>query len=109
MEIFNNSLLILDSNNNTLIYSAPQLYSESAVLVTSCIVTNLTPTTSNLSLSITDSNNTLLSYITHQKPISDSIELIINGKLVLMSSQRLWAQSSASNNLSISLSVLEIN
>ena len=109
MEIFNNSLLILGSTNNTLVYTAPQVYSEARVLVVGCIVTKLTSTTSNLSISITDTNNAPLSYIAHEKPISDSIELITKGKLVLMPSQKIWAQASTANNISISLSVLEIS
>ena len=109
-ESFNNATVILSSTTVTDIYQAPTNNAADRAIVLSCMVSNIDGTASaDVTISITNAANTVLSTLvsTLQVPADGAIEIIPN-KLVLKQSQKIRATASAANDLSITLSALEV-
>lgn len=109
-ETFNNATVVLTSTAVTDIYQAPTSNAANRAIILSCLVTNIDGSASaDITLSITDSANTVLSTLvsTLQVPADGAIEIVPN-KLILKQSQKIRAAASAANDLSITLSALEV-
>ena len=109
-ETFNNATVVLTSTTVTDIYQAPTSNAANRAIVLSCLVTNIDGNIpADITLSITDAANTVLSTLvsTLQVPPDGAIEIVPN-KLILKQSQKIRATASAANDLSITLSALEV-
>lgn len=89
---------------NTEIYTAPVGFSAIVLLAQ---VTNVTSNTSNVTLSIEESNGST-TYLAYENPIPANDSLgILTGKLVLKEGQSLAVSGSQTNALQLVLSILE--
>jgi len=106
---FNNSSLTLSTTNLTDLYQAPTS-TDAVAIILSLMVSNIDGTNSaDVSIIKTDSSNTEQSKIVHTIPIppDTSLEVVAN-KLILKAGEKIRVQASAADDLSITLSCLEI-
>lgn len=109
-EAFNRNSVSLTTTNITDAYQAPNVADANRAVVMSCMVANKkTSGPVPITLSISDSSNTLISTIasTVSVPANASIEAVVN-KLVLKRGEKIRATAGESNQLEITVSSLEI-
>lgn len=109
-ETFNNANVRLTTTSATDVYQAPTANAADRAIVLSCMVAN-TNTTNNqdVTITITDSANTLLSVLAGPVtvPAKSALEVISN-KVVLKQSQKVRATATSANDLQVTLSSLEM-
>ena len=106
---FKDAQVQLSSTSLTDLYQAPTTAGNVAVLL-SILVANVNGTSSaDITVSKTDSSNTLLSQLAFTIPVpaDTSLEVVPN-KIVLSAGEKIRVQASASNFLHVTLSALEI-
>ena len=109
-ETFNNATVKLTTTSATTIYQAPTANAANRAIVLSCVVGNVaTVITAGVTLTVTDSADTILSTLISQVgvPANASLEVIAN-KVVLKQGQKIRATSSHTNALEVTLSALEV-
>jgi hypothetical protein len=109
-ETFNNASVKLTSTSATDIYQAPTGNAADRAIVLSCLVANVDGTNNaDITITITDGSNAVLSTLasTITVPADASLEVIAN-KLILKQSQKIRATASATSDLEVTLSALEI-
>jgi hypothetical protein len=106
---FNNANVNLSTTDVTDVYQAPST-SGNVAIVLSIMVSNVDGSAAaDVSIIKTSSDNTEQSRLAHTIPVpaDTSLEVVAN-KLVLKAGEKIRAQASAANDLSITLSALEI-
>jgi hypothetical protein len=109
-EIFNNASVKLTTTSATTIYQAPTGNAADRSIVLSCLVANVDGASpADITLTITDGSDAVLSTLAHTivVPADATLEVIAN-KVILKQSQKIRATASASNDLEVTLSVLEV-
>ena len=109
-ETFNRASVALTTTTITDVYQAPNLASTDRAIVLSCLVANVNGTAgTDVTLTITDSANTVLSRIanTITVPADATLEAIPN-KLVLKQGEKIRATALNSSYLDVTVSALEI-
>ncbi len=109
-ETFNRASVALSTSSITDIYQAPNIASTDRAIVLSCLVANVNGSAaSDVTLTITDSANTVISRIasTITVPADATLEAIPN-KLVLKRGEKIRATALNAGYLEITVSALEI-
>lgn len=109
-ETFNNASVKLTTTSATDVYQASTANAADRAVVLSCVAANVDGTNSaNITITITDSSNTVLSTLasTILVPANASLEVISN-KVILKQSQKIRATASAANRLEVTLSAFDI-
>lgn len=105
---FNNAEVQLSTTNVTDLYTAPAT-AGSVSIVLSVLMANRGGSSVNATLLLTNSSNTILSYLLNScpVPVNATLESVTN-KIVLKAGEKLRVQASAINALDVTLSCLEI-
>jgi hypothetical protein len=109
-EVFNRSSVALSTTNATDAYQAPDAADTDRAVVLSCMIANIDGADAcDVTVAITDSSDVEIAKLanTISVPADASLEIIAN-KLVLKRGEKLRATASASNDLHVTVSALEI-
>ena len=109
-ETFNRASAALTTTTITDLYQCPTSNAANRTIVLSCLVANVDGSSNAaITLSITDSANTLISRLANAivVPVASSLEVVAN-KVVLKQGEKLRATASAANRLEVTVSVLEV-
>lgn len=106
---FNNAKVQLTTTTATDIYTAPSGTGNVAIVLSTLAANYNGSNSADITLSITDGSNNVLSYIASTIPVPNdtTLELIPN-KVVLKAGEKLRATASSANYFYITASVLEI-
>lgn len=105
---FNNAQVSLTTTSVTDVYQAPATAGNTAVVM-SIMVANVNGTASaDITISKTDSSNTLQSYLAYTVPVPNdtSLEIVAN-RVVLKAGEKIRATASSANYFHVTASVVE--
>lgn len=108
-ETFNRTSVALATTSITDSYQCPTSNAANRSVVLSCMVANVSGSNASITITITDSANTVIARLASGiiVPIGASLEVIAN-KVVLKQGEKLRATASAGNALEVTVSALEI-
>jgi ACT domain-containing protein len=108
-ETFTNASVKLATTSATDIYQAPTGDPADRAILLSCLVANVSGIVTDITITITDATDAVLSTLAQEIPMPTqaSLEVVVN-KVILKQSQKIRATASASNQLEVTLSALEI-
>ena len=106
---FKNAEAILTTTSVTDLYQAPAAAGSVSIVLSVLIANRNGSTSANATLILTNSSNTILSYILFTVPVPGSTTLeAVSNKIILQAGEKLRVQASAANILDVTLSCLEI-
>lgn len=108
-ENFNRVGVKLTSTTATDVYQAPNNAATDRAVVLSLLIANVSGSTTNFTVALTNSANTVISTLAQNLdiPTKTSIEVIVN-KQVLLAGEKLRVTAGAANALNVTASALEI-